>query len=194
MFFITTHADCLELNEMKPYLNGVLVVEGKSDQAFVSSFINTTFVVTNGYEIPAKDLDFLKQASKKTTIFVLTDSDEAGKQIRARVNKEIPETHNLYVDINRCNKKGKHGVAEADKDEIKNILKEYLSDKPIVNIAINLTDLINIGIDNKEKREKLTANFHLGQCNNKTLIQRMGVLGLTGKEIAEFMEKIDDNQ
>ena len=179
---------------MKPYLNGVLVVEGKSDQAFVSSFINTTFVVTNGYEIPAKDLDFLKHASSKTQIFILTDSDEAGKGIRARLNKEVPAAHNIYVDISRCNKKGKHGVAEAEKEEIINILIEYLSDKLDTKRNITLADLINIGIDDREKREKLADHFHLGQCNNKTLIQRMCILDLTTEEIAKFMEKIDDNQ
>ena len=37
---------------MKKIVNGIIVVEGKTDVAFLSQFIDAEFVTTNGSEIP----------------------------------------------------------------------------------------------------------------------------------------------
>ena len=72
---------------MKYYFDGVIVVEGKDDEAFLSSFINSIYVRTSGYVIPDEEIDFLNHLENKR-IIVLTDSDAAGETIRDRLNKK----------------------------------------------------------------------------------------------------------
>ena len=52
--------------------DGVIVVEGTNDAAFLSSFIDSIFVITNGYDLPKEEIDFLKHVQgKKIIILVL---------------------------------------------------------------------------------------------------------------------------
>ena len=46
---------------MKLFFDGIIVVEGKNDASYLSSFVDTVFVITNGYEIPQKEIEFLKE-------------------------------------------------------------------------------------------------------------------------------------
>ena len=105
---------------MKYHLDNIVVVEGKADEAYLSSFIDAVYVKTNGYEIPSKEIEFLNNPRNNKSIIVLTDSDAAGKEIRTRLNKLLKNPINVEVNILRCNKNGKHGVAECDKEEIRN--------------------------------------------------------------------------
>ena len=69
------------------YLDGILVVEGSNDASFISSFLSTEIVVLNGCELA--NLDYLIEASKTTTIFLLTDPDEEGLRIREKLNQKL---------------------------------------------------------------------------------------------------------
>ena len=175
------------LISMKKTINGVLVVEGSNDASYISSLYDGLFVITNGYEIPKEEIDFLNHLPKETNVYILTDSDDAGKQIRERLNKVLNNSKNITVDISKCNKNSKHGVAECDKDELIKVLDEYACDKHTYgNITTN--DLLELGIDNKEKRAFLSKELHLGKCNNKTLLKRINYLNIKETRIREVME------
>ena len=176
------------LRSMKKTINGVLVVEGNNDISYISSLYDGLFVKTNGYEIPKEEIDFLNNLPESVNIYVLTDSDEAGKVIRERLNKELKSCKDVVVDINKCDKHGKHGVAECDKEELIKTLNQISSLKTIEN-GMSLSDLINLGVDAKEKRDWLTKELHLGICNNKTLLKRINYLNIKESRIREIMEK-----
>ena len=98
---------------MKQYsCDRIIIVEGKSDEAFLSSYIGAVYVKTNGYSINKKDLDFINKYCGEKAPLILTDSDAAGMQIRDKINKTIKNGINVVVDIAKCNKNNKHGVAE----------------------------------------------------------------------------------
>ena len=44
----------------KKYIPGVIVVEGSHDASKISNLYESVFVVTNGYEIPKEEINFLK--------------------------------------------------------------------------------------------------------------------------------------
>ncbi len=167
---------------MKKTFNGVLVVEGSNDASYISSFVDAIIVTTNGYEIPKAELDFLSNLPKDKNVFILTDSDEAGNKIRERLNQLIPTATNLYVEIDKCNKRNKHGVAECDKEELLKVLENHLI-KHRNNGVLTLNDLYSIGLDDKNKRDYLSQKLHLGKCNNKTLLKRINYLGISLEEI-----------
>lgn len=169
---------------MKYHLDNIVVVEGKADEAYLSSFIDAVYVKTNGYEIPSKEIEFLNNPRNNKSIIVLTDSDAAGKEIRTRLNKLLKNPINVEVNILRCNKNGKHGVAECDKEEIINALKEHMSNKITKNI-LTTADINELKI-NKDKRDELCDKLSLGICNNKTFIKRLNYLGYTKKELKKY--------
>ena len=83
---------------MKKIINGIIVVEGKTDVAFLSEFIDAEFVITNGSEIPQKTIEYLQKSSENRDIFVLTDPDSPGKRIRDILDLKIK---NLKLKIIR---------------------------------------------------------------------------------------------
>ena len=74
---------------MKNNFDGVLVVEGASDVAYLSSFINALFFITGGYDINDQKLEFLTRVSKVNKIVILTDPDEAGQAIENKIKNKI---------------------------------------------------------------------------------------------------------
>lgn len=168
---------------MKLYLDGILVVEGKEDASYLSNYVSSEIVVVNGYELAEQTLSYLKD--KK--IIVMTDPDEAGIQIRKKINEIIPNSINVEVDINKCTRGKKSGIAEC---EIEEILKKLMLHVPpkIENVQnVKLADLQKIGLlNNVELRNYICGKINLGKCNNKQLIKRIN----SNKIKIENIEKI----
>ncbi|MCR5185273.1 MAG: DUF4093 domain-containing protein [Bacilli bacterium] len=165
---------------MKKYLNGILVVEGKEDEAYLSSFLDTEFVKTNGYQIPQKEIEFLKEAGKTLVIYVLTDPDEAGRNIADKLKNLVPNCVLLNADIAKCTRGDKNGIAECQKEEILKILEPYLSNEPIDKGDITLSDLSHLS---KEEKEYLCDKLSLGLCNNKKMIRRLNLFKIKREDI-----------
>ena len=84
---------------MKYFINKIIVVEGKEDASYLSSFIEAEYVITNGYDIPKEEIDYLNEASKHTDILVLVDPDEAGRQIEEKLKALLVKATYLCVDV-----------------------------------------------------------------------------------------------
>ena len=166
---------------MKKIIDGIIVVEGTSDSSYLSSFIDALFVETNGYDIKPNDLDFLVNSHKK--IIILTDSDEAGETIRERLLKELPNSVNIKVNSNKCNKRGKHGVAECEKEEILNVLKEHFIDSKNNQDVLTLKDLISLTNGQNLIKKSISNFYHLGTTKNKEMLRRLNALGITKSQI-----------
>ncbi len=178
---------------MKYFIKSIIVVEGKEDVSYLSSFIDALYVETKGYNASKNDIDFLINASKIEKIIILTDSDEAGEKIRNELSKHILDAIHLSVSKDKCNKNGKHGVAECEKEEIVKILSPYFV-KDNHNTELSLDDLIQIGIDNKEKRRFVCEQLSLGLCNTKTLIKRVNYLGINKEQLREALNQYGNKQ
>lgn len=165
---------------MKLFFDGVIVVEGTGDSSFLSSFIDTLFIETNGYDIKQNDLDFLTHFNK--TIIVLTDSDKAGEEIRKRLCDSLPNAINIRVNPDKCNKNGKHGVAECEKEEILDKLNKYLS-KDINKGILCLKDLISLTKNDYVAKNVISEKYHLGTINNKEMIKRLNMKEITKEEL-----------
>ena len=168
---------------MKYYFNGIVVVEGKDDVAFLSSFLDAIYVTTRGNVIPKEEMDFIINCNG-VSIIVLTDSDAAGELIRERINKQLINAINIKLDIDKCNKNNKHGVAESTAEEVINKLNLYLKKEKPQSGNITLSDLVNLKCDKKILAKKL----HLGLCNTKTLIKRINFKQINIETIKKVME------
>lgn len=174
---------------MKQIIDGIIVVEGKTDVAFLSNFIDAEFVITNGSEISAKTIEYLKKSSQNRDIFVLTDPDSPGKRIRDVLDENIPNLKHCFVSKENSIKHNKVGVAESTVDEVSNALKNYFVLNKNVEHNVKMSDLVQLGLSGNEKSEenraKICKIFNLGFCNAKTFLKRVNSCGITIDEIKQ---------
>lgn len=170
---------------MKTKINGIIVVEGKSDVEFLSSFIDAEFVITNGSSIPEKTIDYLKESKKD--IYVLTDPDFPGTKIRDTLNKSIPNLKHCFISKENSIKHGKVGVAEGQKEEILEALKNVYVESPEIKGHLTNADLVELGLsgqpDSQEKRKHFCEKYHLGYCNAKTFLRRLNSCNITKEKL-----------
>lgn len=168
------------------YFDGVIVVEGKGDVSFLSSFINAEYVILNGYDMPKDTIDYL-QHIKNRKIVVLTDPDEAGQLIEKRMQSTGIKYDYKKANIEKCNKHGKHGIAECSMEEILRLFGDELTDTQTKEDSISMKEYSDLNLfDSKDLREKLASDLHLGNCNSKTLFKRLNYNGITAKDIKEL--------
>lgn len=176
---------------MKEKINGIIVVEGKTDVAFLSQFLDAEFVITNGSEISEKTIEYLKNHRENRDIFVLTDPDSPGKRIRDILDSEIPNLKHCFVSKEKSIKHNKVGVAESTKDEVLNALKNYISVSKNPTGNIKMSELVNLGLvgepNSENLRLKICEKYHLGYCNAKTFLKRLNNCGITLDEIKETL-------
>lgn len=171
---------------MKKYLAYPLVVEGKEDASYLSSYIDSEIVVVNGFELLKQTIEYLKTK----TVIALLDPDEAGKQIRQKINKELPNVINIEIDINKCIRGKKKGVAECEITEILDKLKPYVIEKEVNWGTISNTDLYNLGLlENKELRKYVCEQLKLGKCNNKQLLNRLSINNIDLNIVKKIVEE-----
>ena len=170
---------------MKIYLDGILVVEGKEDASYLSNYIASEIVVTNGFEISKETISYLK--NKK--VIVLTDPDEAGAKIRNKLNQLLPNAINVEIDINKCVRDTKNGVAECEINEILTKLNPYYVPEKSSESDITMSDLYELGlINNKDLREQVCLKLSLGKCNAKTMYKRLLNNNIKLKQLCEIMK------
>jgi len=168
-------------------INGILVVEGKDDKAFLSSFITSEIVFVNGMEINESVISYLKSSNKN--IYILTDPDSAGVEIRNKIKKSIPSAIDIFVNKNDCNKHNKHGVAEANKTVVEQLLKPY--ETAFIDSAneIDLNFLYSLGVFNNGGKQKILDKYNLGFCSTKQMIKRLNSLSVKRNDIIKLLCK-----
>ena len=168
---------------MKNKIDGVLVVEGASDVAYLSSFIETLFFTTGGYDLNREKIDFLTSVNKVNKIIVLTDPDEAGKSIKNKLKNEINGVFEVKIAKNSRKHYKKSGVAESDKNEIVNALKNYFTDDNLFTQNYDLNSLISLSENPSKKREEIIKKFGLLGGNNKAIENQLRMLKITREEL-----------
>lgn len=172
-------------------IDGVVVVEGKSDVAFLSNFLETEFVITNGSDIPQDTIDYLKKISQTKNIYVLTDPDYPGEKIRRTLDEHIPNLKHCFVNKEKSIRHGKVGVAESTKEEVISALQNVVVVNKHVEGSLTMNDLLELGLtgqnDSSSKRDSICKQLRLGHCNTKTLLKRLNYCGITKEEINKLL-------
>lgn len=172
---------------MKKTIDAVIVVEGKQDASYVTSLYECECVITNGYDIPSDTIDYLTTVSKLKKVIVLVDPDEAGKTIRERLKKLIPDAIQVEVGLTKCNKNNKHGVAECEKDELLEKLAGFAAISHQNPNKIKEFELIDLLGKYPNSKEKIEVGFHTGHCNIKTLTKRLNSLNIKLEDIEKYL-------
>lgn len=174
---------------MKKKINGIIVVEGKSDVELLSSYIDAEFVITNGSAISDETITYLKNSNRD--IYVLTDPDFPGKKIRDELSSNIANLKHVFIKKENSIKHGKVGVAEGDINEILEAIENAYEEKEIRLGNLTMSDLNEMGLtgseDSRAKRDLICDKLHLGFCNAKTLLKRLNNNGITKEELRKYV-------
>lgn len=172
----------------KYYIDAVIVVEGKNDVSYLSSFIDGQFFITNGYDINSRKLDFLKRVSGVNKIIVFTDNDKAGESIANKIKSNINAVFEVKSERIIKNNSKKSGVAETQKEEILRVLKPFISDPKSKqqNRRYNLNQIITLSTDPIGMRKEIVKEYRLIDGNNKFLEQQLNMLKV---DELEFKQK-----
>ncbi len=81
------------MNEKKPHIREVILVEGKYDKNTLSQVVDATIVTTDGFGIfkDRQRLSFFRRLAEERGLILLTDSDGAGFVIRNFLKGSIPK-------------------------------------------------------------------------------------------------------
>lgn len=168
----------------------VLVVEGPSDKAFLSSFLDCEFIMTNGSAISRETIDYIKEVAKSRRVVVLTDPDYPGGQIRSKISAEVPDVAHAFVRKEVSIKHHKVGVAESTKEEVLAALSSIVPGS-FPKGSLTMADLYDLGLmggpDATSKREWISAKWHLGHVNAKSFLERVNALGKSKKDLEEAL-------
>ncbi len=162
----------------KRKFDGILVVEGKTDREFLSSFLEGEIITTNGSEVPRETIEYLKTSSRSKPIIVLTDPDFPGLRIRKLIESEIPGAIHAHMDRSKCIGRHKLGVAESSQEAVLEALDKMLpapGGKSFTDVCYS--DLLALGLagspSSKDKRIKIMDKMGLGYGNAKTMLSRL---------------------
>lgn len=169
----------------------LIVVEGKTDKDLIDSFMNADIVTTNGSEVSRETIDFIKKATEKRTVIVLTDPDAPGKRIRDVLDDNIPGLSHAFIPKEKAIKHHKVGVAESSKDVILEALSHLVPSSLRLDSDITMADLFDLGLmgneNSSQKRHKIELRLHLGHTNGKVFLKRCQQLGLTKQDLEDAL-------
>lgn len=174
----------MSMNKIK--IDGVLIVEGKEDVSYLSSFIDAHFFITNGYDLSKEKIDFLNQSSKVNTLIIFTDPDIAGEEIREKISESVIGVKHARSEDNRRKGYKKHGVAELTKEEVIKALSPFITNE-FERQNYDLSSLISLSDNPKENREKLIKKYRLIDGNNKYLENQLNILKIKAEEVKELL-------
>jgi ribonuclease M5 len=178
----------------KRKIEAIIVVEGKSDVAFLSSFIEAEFVETNGSDVPKPTIEYLKEQSTSKPIIVLTDPDFPGQKIRTELDDNISNLKHVFINKKDAIKNGKVGVAETSRKIVLDALNFPLEKRANFDSELSVNDLYNLGLSGSNNshylRTKVAEHFHLGFVNAKRFLNRARSMNITYQEIKDAINEV----
>ena len=112
------------------HMNEALIVEGRYDKSKLSALTDAIIVTTNGFGIykDAEKRDFIRKLAKERGIVILTDSDNAGRQIRAYITSFVPsnQIRHAYIPDVYGKEKRKAAPSKEGKLGVEGISSEIL--------------------------------------------------------------------
>ena len=139
-------------------------------------------------------IEKLKKIDKRCGIIIFTDPDFAGKKIRAKISKEIPNAKHAYLDRKKAIKKGDLGVENASKEDIIEALKNAHASTCQKREEFTMKDLLDNNLtltnDSRNRREKLGDILSIGYFNSKQLLSKLNSFGISREEFESAVEKL----
>ena len=190
-----------------------VIVEGKYDKITLENVIDALIITTNGFRIfrDKEKCKLIRTLAKKYGVIVITDSDNAGNQIRAYIKKIVGNSRiiNVYVPQLKGKEKRKAqpsaqgflGVEGMTREIIEAALKKSgVTGKSVQQNPqrITKTDLFERGLSGREnssqRRTELLKRLQLPEnLSPNAMLDILNTI-LTYEEFCEVTDGWQDNQ
>lgn len=171
-----------------------IVVEGKDDIANLKRAIECEVIATNGLAFGKELIDKLVNINERTGIIIFTDPDYAGKKIRDRITKHIPNAKQAYLDKKKAIKKNDLGIENAKPEDIIEALKKAKSVVCEKREVFTMNDLFENDLskskDSRDRRAKLGDILGIGYMNSKQLLSKLNSFNISREEFESAVEKL----
>ncbi len=157
-----------------------IIVEGKYDRERLLLVVDARILTTDGFGIfnKSEKLALIRKLSEKSKIIILSDSDGAGKLIRAHITSAIPKERLIQLYIPRIegkekrktepSKEGTLGVEGMDRELLYDLLKPFTDERAVCAEAENplsktdfYADGLSGGQNSADLRDKLAVRVGL---------------------------------
>jgi ribonuclease M5 len=169
---------------MKKKIQGIVVVEGKSDTQRLQQYYEVETFETSGLGLNDEMLAVLKELADKHRIIVFTDPDGPGERIRQRIMTELPSALHVMLhkaDAISLNKK-KIGVEHAEFLALEAAfahIHELEDNAQCDFVPYVQRDMVGYGFlavpDAKARRDYVAKELHLGTVNAKQFLKRLNL-------------------
>jgi ribonuclease M5 len=169
------------------------IVEGPDDQSKLNS-IGADFIIrTNGLALTYETVTFIYEASKVRPVVLVLDPDGPGREIRARIKKNVPDA----IDINLAKDKAvgnrKVGVAEADFKYLKSLILPLVEEDNRCGEVkelktFDLAELHIIGYDSDENKAKIKELYHIEALSSGAILERLNILKVSKQDLQKALE------
>jgi len=166
----------------KIVIKQTVIVEGVHDKAKLENIIDGVIIQTDGFGIYKNraKLDLIRAYAEKTGVIILTDADDAGRQIRNFLKERLRgcEIHDMYVPRSEVEETGDALLRElfvgfeSAKPAVREITRERLYDDGFIG-----------GTDSHVKRKQLLQR--LGAPDNLSTAALLDLLNVHGLEYYE---------
>ena len=181
---------------MKPKINEIIVVEGKSDTKKIKLAVDADTIETQGLALEEETLELIEHAQKTRGVIVLTDPDYPGEKIRKEITRRIPGVKHAFITTTEGvpKFKGTLGIEHASIETIRTALKGLYSVAEEGGPTVSKKFLRDVGLTGgkhaKQYRIRLGENLRIGYTNSKQLQKRLMMFGISEEEVLEEMNKI----
>ena len=170
----------------------VIVVEGKHDSEKLKKYFDVDTIETNGLGLSKEKIKIIKNLNEKRGVILFLDPDSPGEVIRRKLNANIPNCKNAFINKDKAKTSKKVGIEHANKEDLENALSNLITfeDKPN---TLSYEDYIELGFngqaDSSKKREVIGNLLFLGKCNAKQLYKRLNMYQINREELEKLLEE-----
>ncbi|MBQ4042666.1 MAG: DUF4093 domain-containing protein [Clostridia bacterium] len=189
-----------------------VIVEGKYDKIRLSGILDAAIITTAGFGVfnHAETRALIRTLAAPGGVIVLTDSDGAGKLIRAKISSMLPKEKVIHLYTPQIpgkerrksapSKAGFLGVEGIDDDTLRALFAPFAGEGPSREVGgITKVDLFTLGLTGSdgasEKRDRLCAGLGLpaGMTPN-ALLSAVNILFGRADFLALAEEKLNKNE
>ncbi len=172
---------------VKPIIDGIVIVEGKTDTQKLQSLYDVETIETNGSALDTTTLALIKEVAQHHKIYLFLDPDGPGEKIRQTLHQALPQSIHVFLKKEDMQKHSKKiGIAEATNEAIIEAFKNAITfDKS--SHTLSLQEFDSLQLNTKAKRQYLCNQLKISCCNQKTLFKRLNMMHLDVTQVATIL-------
>lgn len=183
---------------MRPKIEEIIVVEGKSDTQALQHAVIADTIETNGSALSQETIRQITLAVQTRGAIVLTDPDYNGQRLRELISQAVPEVKHAFITRldGRAHKDNPHqslGVEHATPAVLRAALSDVMSPAIHAGSDITAADLAALGLlggpTAKQKRQQIGEALNIGYANGKQLLKRLHSFGIQKYQVQAVLQE-----